>query len=147
MVKISNQLKEIHVEIDKLGDTMDKTYENIDKINKFVNSLHKPKNKVIKFSENFNKLNCPKGALFSTIRSHNDEKEHYYKNAIGEIFQVEVNGIVKFHARLLDVVNSTEQNNKIYDDFLSYDTDNNKDWINRIKNLKHCLILIFIKGE
>jgi hypothetical protein len=120
--------------------------EHKEYIEEFKSSDFYIKYNTVKFAKNFNKLNCPEGALFGTVRNHSDEKEHYYKTAIGEIFQVEVNGDFKFHARLLDVIISTERNNKIFNDFLLYDTDNDSAWIDKIRQLKHSLILIFIKG-
>ena len=54
--------------------------------------------KNIKFQHNWNrKLDCD---VFTTIRRHTQAKEEYYRDSVGEEFEVLLNGVIYCYARL-----------------------------------------------
>lgn len=100
----------------------------------------------IKFSHEWGKLNCPEGSLFTTIRPYSDanldsNKATYYQSLEGQVLDVEVNGVRKFKAELLQVFRGTGES--ISGPLLKYDTDGDAEWVHRLSNYRKVLILLF----
>lgn len=90
--------------------------------------------RVIKFSQRYRKLSLD---VFTTIRSHNPEKWEYYKENLGNVFDIEVNGNVIFQAKLLWMVEIPNPN-ELPPIFLEFDTDN--EWT--FRDLPHMVLLL-----
>lgn len=95
----------------------------------------------IKFSHEWEKLNCPEGSLFTTIRRSWGSKGEYYRKLEGTILDVEVNGEKRFKAELLQVFRG--EGNQLSGPLLKYDCDSDQRWMNDISSMSEVLVLIF----
>ena len=97
----------------------------------------------IKFSHDWEKLDCPDGSLFTTIRRSYGSKGEYYRKLTGTILDVEVNGQKKFRAELLQVFRGT--GDSLSGALLKYDTDGDGSWMDKISAMEEVIVLIFRK--
>lgn len=95
----------------------------------------------LKFSENWSKLSCPKGSLFTTIRPDHGNKAEYYMQNEGNIFDVQVQGEVRFQAKLLQVFRGSGKD--LSGAFLNYDADGNSEWVTKLQDTYRVLVLLF----
>ena len=99
----------------------------------------------IKFSHHWTKLDCPKGSLFTTIRSDHGNKAQYYMNLEGQSFEVVENGKVLFNATLLQVFRGSGKD--LSGSLLYYDTDGNGEWIDKLQQTYRVLVLLFRRTD
>ena len=73
----------------------------------------------IEFNHQYKKLHEP---LFTTIRKDNKENRSKFLGNIGRLFEIYINNVKWFKARLLDVYIKDRKN--IHPDFIDYDCEN-----------------------
>ena len=100
---------------------------------------------IIKFSERWDKLSHIDG--FTTIRSYTPEKRDYYRDNIGNVFEVQVNGR-KFYDALLN--NATVMDPKAIDRRLLLDDTRLNgqcyyEWYTRIRGMDKAIFLEFMR--
>ena len=99
----------------------------------------------IKFSHHWSKLDCPKGSLFTTIRSDKGNKAEYYMNLEGQQLDVVENGKFLFKATLLQVFRGSGKD--LSGSLLYYDTDGNGEWIDKLQQTYRVLVLLFRRTD
>ncbi len=103
----------------------------------------------VNFSSYFTKLRVPNAFIFPTIRAQFSwnygktlNKDEYY--IVGKTYKINIMEVHEFNGLLLNKIHY-KQGKDIPDEFLRYDTDNNQEWIDKIKKYKETLLLLFEK--
>ena len=99
----------------------------------------------IKFSEKWDKLGHIDG--FTTIRSYTPEKRDYYRDNIGNVFEVQVNG-KRFYDAILknaEIRNPGAMDIKLLEEDTKINGNVNYDWFYRLTSMKEAIFLEFMR--